>query len=143
QREGGTIVNVASASALQPLPNYGLYGATKAYVLSFTAALWAECRGQGVQVLAVCPGAVDAGTPDGAADAPRRPIARRKVTWEEVVAAAFDALERDLPIVLPGAQPAIVRLALGLLPRRARLRFTGMLLRRFPTALTGVRRRDR
>jgi hypothetical protein len=64
------------------------------------------------------------------------------VTREQVVASAFDALERDVPIVVPGAPPGIARFALGLLPRRQRLRFTGMLLRRFPTMLTGIRRRD-
>ena len=60
-RGSGAILNVGSASAFQPLPNYGVYAATKAFVASFTAALWAECRGRGVRVVAVCPGAVDAG----------------------------------------------------------------------------------
>lgn len=33
-----------------------VYGATKAFVLSLTEALWAETRGTGVRVLALCPG---------------------------------------------------------------------------------------
>jgi short-subunit dehydrogenase len=143
QRRGsGAILNVGSASALQPVPNYGVYAATKAYVISFTAALWAECRGQGIQVVAVCPGPVDAGAKRGPDGKPVRQGLRRKVTREQVVATAFDALERDIPIVVPGAPPRVARFALGLLPRRQRLRFTGMLLRRFPTMLTGIRRRD-
>ncbi len=36
-----------------------VYGATKAYVLSFTEALWKETKGSGVRVLALCPGATD------------------------------------------------------------------------------------
>ncbi len=139
RRGHGAIVNVGSASALQPVPHYGLYAATKAYVISFSAALWAECRRQGIQVVAVCPGPVDAGGRDGAS---ARMGLRRKVTREQVVASAFDALERDLPIVLPGAPPLVARLLLGLLPRGYRLRLTGLLLRRFPTMLTGIRRRD-
>jgi short-subunit dehydrogenase len=34
------------------------YGATKAFVLSFSEALWAEYRGRGLRVVAVCPGPV-------------------------------------------------------------------------------------
>lgn len=141
-RGSGAIVNVGSAAAFQPLPNYGVYAATKAFVASFTAALWAECRGRGVRVVAVCPGAVDAGEPTGADGVPpRRRRFRRKVTREQVVAAALDALAHDRPVVVVGGAPAVARLALGLMPRRSRLRLTGLLLRRYPTALTGVRRR--
>jgi hypothetical protein len=64
------------------------------------------------------------------------------VTREAVVQSAFDALERDVPFVVTGGPPRVARAALGLLPRRARLRFTGMLLSRFPAMLTGTRRRD-
>jgi short-subunit dehydrogenase len=142
-RGSGSIVNVASASAFQPLPNYAVYAATKAFVISFTAALWAEARSRGVRVIAVCPGAVDAGEPAGAAGSPRpRRQLRRKVTREGVVTAALDALAHDRPVVVPGGPPAVARFALGLLPRRSRLRFTGMLLRRYPAMLTGKRRRD-
>jgi uncharacterized protein len=143
-RGSGSIVNVASASAFQPLPNYGVYAATKAFVISFSAALWAECRNQDVRVVAVCPGPVDAGEPTGAADTlPHRRQFRRRVTREEVVKAALDALVHDRPIVIPGGPPAVAKIALGLLPRRSRLRFTGMLLRRYPSMLTGTRRRNR
>ncbi len=66
---------------------------------------------------------------------------RKKVTREQVVLSAFNALEDDVPFVLAGAPPRVARMALGLLPRRARLRFTGMLMQRFPKMLTGTRRR--
>ena len=58
-RGAGTIINVASTGAFQPLPKMAVYGATKAFVLSFTEALWAEERKHGVRVLAVCPGLTD------------------------------------------------------------------------------------
>ena len=138
-RGSGAIVNVGSAAAFQPLPNYGVYAATKAFVTSFTAALWAECRERGVRVVAVCPGAVDASEPAGATPGRRR--FRRRVSRERVVKAALDAVARNRPIVVPGGPPAVARMALGLLPRQSRLRFTGLLLRRYPTALTGMRRR--
>lgn len=138
QRRPGAILNVGSVSALQPVPQYGVYGATKTFVISFSQALWAECRRHGVRVVAVCPGPVDA----GASDATPRFALRRKVTREQVVASALESLEADLPIVVPGAPPSIDRLALGLLPRRWRLCLTRLLLRRFPTMLTGLRRRN-
>lgn len=56
-RGQGAIVNVASTAGFQPVPQMAVYGATKAFVLSFTEALHQECRGKGVKVLALCPGA--------------------------------------------------------------------------------------
>jgi hypothetical protein len=53
----GAVLNVASTAAFQPVPFMATYGATKAFVLSFSEALWAENRGRGVRVLCLCPGA--------------------------------------------------------------------------------------
>lgn len=36
-----------------------VYGVTKAFVLSFTEALWEENRKRGVQFLALCPGSTE------------------------------------------------------------------------------------
>jgi short-subunit dehydrogenase len=52
----GTIINVASTAAFQPVPWMATYAATKAFVLSFSEALAEELRGGGVTVLALCPG---------------------------------------------------------------------------------------
>lgn len=43
----GAVLNVASTAAFQPVPTMAVYGATKAFVLSFTEALWGETRGSG------------------------------------------------------------------------------------------------
>ncbi|MGW6789347.1 SDR family NAD(P)-dependent oxidoreductase [Streptomyces chartreusis] len=53
----GVLVNVASMAAYQPNPRMAVYGATKAFVLSLTEALWEESRGSGLRVLALSPGA--------------------------------------------------------------------------------------
>jgi uncharacterized protein len=53
----GVLVNVASVAAYQPSPALAVYAATKAFVLSFTEALWQESRGTGLRVLALSPGA--------------------------------------------------------------------------------------
>ncbi|PJE94211.1 oxidoreductase [Streptomyces carminius] len=53
----GVLVNVASTAAYQATPNLAVYGAAKAFVLSFTEALWQESRDTGLRVLALSPGA--------------------------------------------------------------------------------------
>ena len=57
KRDSGAIVNIASTAAFQPVPGMAVYAATKAFVLSFTSAVWGETKDTGVRVLAVCPGA--------------------------------------------------------------------------------------
>ncbi|HEX7666123.1 MAG TPA: SDR family oxidoreductase, partial [Polyangiaceae bacterium] len=55
-RKKGHILEVASIGAYQPSPLYAVYAATKAYVLSFSAAVNYELRDSGVSVTAVSPG---------------------------------------------------------------------------------------
>ncbi|MEX2253207.1 MAG: SDR family oxidoreductase [Thermoleophilaceae bacterium] len=57
-RGAGAILNVASTVAFQPFPLQATYGASKAFVLSFTEALSQEIGGKGVTVTALCPGPV-------------------------------------------------------------------------------------
>ncbi len=61
ERRRGAILNVASTAAFQPGPNWAVYCATKAYVLSFTEALAEEVRGSGVRVSCLAPGPTDTG----------------------------------------------------------------------------------
>lgn len=50
ERSKGIIVNLSSIAAVYPLPNYALYGATKAMVDFFSAALYRECKPYGIVV---------------------------------------------------------------------------------------------
>ena len=52
------IINTASLAAFLPLGNFAVYAATKSFVLSFSVALAAELRDQGIKVCALCPGSV-------------------------------------------------------------------------------------
>lgn len=56
-RSDGVVLNVASTAAFQPDPYMAVYGATKAFLLSFSEAVWAENRHRGIRVVALCPGA--------------------------------------------------------------------------------------
>ena len=47
QRGRGVVINVASTASFQPTPGMAVYGATKAFVLSYTEALWQEFEAQG------------------------------------------------------------------------------------------------
>lgn len=59
QRDRGGIINISSIAGFQPLPYMSVYAATKAFVLNFTEAIWAENKDSGVNILAVCPGATE------------------------------------------------------------------------------------
>ncbi|MEQ1754754.1 MAG: SDR family oxidoreductase [Micropepsaceae bacterium] len=52
----GGVLNVASTAAFQPGPLMAVYYASKAFVLSFSEALWEEANGTGVKVSCLCPG---------------------------------------------------------------------------------------
>lgn len=117
-RRRGSIVNVASNAAFQPLPLMAVYGATKSYVLSFTEALWHETRGTGVRVLALCPGPTDTAFFDIAGE----DFARSKRTTQQLIDTAKRALARNQPSVVDGVSNALVaRLAVPLLPKRVAL----------------------
>ena len=53
---GSRVYQIGSLSSFQPVPYIGVYGASKAYVLSFTRAVNAELRHTGIKMMAVCPG---------------------------------------------------------------------------------------
>jgi uncharacterized protein len=55
-RHSGAIINVSSTASFQPVPWTTVYGATKAFVTSFSLALAEELREHGVRVVTLCPG---------------------------------------------------------------------------------------
>lgn len=58
QRGAGYILNMSSMSCWMPMPGIALYSATKAYIHTFSRALYHELRDSGVSITVVCPGAV-------------------------------------------------------------------------------------
>lgn len=52
------IIQFASSAAFLPQPEFAIYAATKAFVLSYSRALDEELRPRGIRVTAVCPGPV-------------------------------------------------------------------------------------
>ncbi|HKY93437.1 MAG TPA: SDR family oxidoreductase [Nevskiaceae bacterium] len=99
----GGIVNIASLTAFQPTPFMSAYGASKAFVLSFSEGLWGEYRDQGIRVLAVCPGPVDTGFFEASGKPETRAMSRRLMLKpKRVVDDAIDALEKNRSLCVPG-----------------------------------------
>ncbi|MFI5182551.1 MAG: SDR family NAD(P)-dependent oxidoreductase [Thermoanaerobaculia bacterium] len=102
RRARGRILNVASTAAFQPGPLMAVYCATKAYVLSFSAALADELRGSGVTVTCVAPGATETGFGEVAGVSATRLFRSGTMSSRDVAEAAYAALSKGLPLVVPG-----------------------------------------
>jgi short-subunit dehydrogenase len=59
QPQGGTIINIASTSALHSQPGEAVYAATKAALVAFTRACSGDFRGHGVRTSVIIPGLTD------------------------------------------------------------------------------------
>ena len=120
ERGRGGIVNVASLAGFQPMPQMAVYAATKAFVLSLSESLWAETRGSGVNVTALCPGPVDTpffeatGTPELRQAVPRGMM----MSAVQVAEQSLQALAAGRPVLVPGLANQLVSLGPKLLPRR-------------------------
>ncbi|GAA2808191.1 SDR family oxidoreductase [Kitasatospora aburaviensis] len=125
----GALVTVASAAAYQPTPAMAVYGASKAFVLSFTEAVAYETRASALRVLAVSPGATRTEFFDVAGS--MNAAVGRMATAEQVVTATRRALERGKtpPSVVAGLGNRISTIASSLTPRRVTLAVSGRLLK--------------
>lgn len=123
----GAVVNVASTAAFQPAP----YGATKAFVLSFSEALWAEYRSRGVRVLALASGPTETAFWDTwSADQPRGTEAFVGTkSAAEVVGAALKALEAGKIYAVPGRRNRLMAQSPRPMPRSLIARLGERLLR--------------
>lgn len=119
RRGEGAVINLSSTAAFQPVPYMATYGAGKAFMLSFSEALWAECRGTGVRVLAVCPGAVE--TEFWADWGNRDPRRYNYLTGisspRQVAEAGLSALDSGKGLVVPGLRDRILARSIAFAPR--------------------------
>lgn len=129
ERGDGGVLNVASAIAFVPAPYQATYGAAKAFVLSFSQALWEEARGGGVTVTALCPGPVKTGFTDalGNPRALRSSLYARLAEPGPVVDAGLRALSRGAPVAVPGLRSQAGALAARVTPRRLVTAMSGRL----------------
>jgi hypothetical protein len=139
-RHRGAILNTASTAAFQPLPGQAVYGATKAFVLSYGQALGAELKGTGVTVTTLCPGPVETGFAEAAGLSDEEAAASLpKFMWipaEQVAKAAVEALAAGRPLVIPGTANRLGAMAGHLIPRSWIL---PLLARQHPLLKAGAR----
>ena len=132
QRGQGTIINVASMAAFQPTPYLAVYGATKAFLLSFSEALAGECLGTPIRILTVCPGAT---TTDFFRAAGRDAIeqmhgAPAMQSADEVVEFTLRALRNGEHLVVPGWKNRLMASLASHTPRWLGLPLSAKVLRR-------------
>jgi short-subunit dehydrogenase len=114
KRGAGAVLNVASTAAFQPVPFMAVYAATKAFVLNFSEALWAETRDRGVHVVALCPGWSETGFLDILGQGAARPKA---MTPEQVASDAMKALRGKMPSHVVGLRNWLTAQSVRLAPR--------------------------
>jgi len=112
---GGQILNVASLSALGPVPGLSVYAATKAAVVSLTTSLDSELRTRRIRVHAICPDGVDtdlvAGMDRSGQAAALVHSGGRLLTAEEAARAAVDLVgSRRVVRTVPAWRGALMRL---------------------------------
>jgi uncharacterized protein len=128
-RRGGVIL-VASVAGYFPTPYLSVYGATKAFVLSFGEALWAECRDRGVRVLTLSPGQTETGFFARAGEGLRQ---QSKARPEEVVTFGLAAFQRRMPSVIHGTRNAFLQFLTRFFPRETLARMSARMPRQTPS----------
>jgi uncharacterized protein len=119
QRGHGKILNVASTAAFQPGPLMAVYYASKAFVLSFSEALWREAQDTGVSVSCLCPGPTAskfrerAGTGKTRLTSLGTPMASQSVAED-----GYRGFQQNQRVVITGARNRLVARAVPFLPRR-------------------------
>jgi len=116
-RGSGRVLNVGSTAGFQPGPFMSVYYASKAFVNSFSEALWYELKGTGVTVTVSCPGAT-ATEFSGVAGTDKSRLFAMGATSPQVVARqAYRAMHAGKPMVVHGLKNKIAMQSLRVSPR--------------------------
>ncbi|MBR5427845.1 MAG: SDR family NAD(P)-dependent oxidoreductase [Clostridia bacterium] len=98
---GSHIINIASASAFQPVPYIDIYGATKAFILSYSRALNRELKD--IHVMALCPFWVKTDFFDRAVG--ENPVVKKYIVMykpEDIVEKAWKDLKKQKDVSIYG-----------------------------------------
>ena len=116
-RHRGGILNVASLAGFLPGPRMAVYYATKAYVLSFSEALFCELAPRGVRVTALCPGPVPTEFQERAGIVPGFDSKVLNISATNVALAGYRGLMAGKRLVLPGIGMKVIPFMLRFVPR--------------------------
>lgn len=115
---GSKIYQLGSLSSFQPVPYIGVYGATKAFVLSFSRALNKELEQKGIRVIAICPGWVKTEFFDRAVNDDTITYYNKFFTSDQVVRRAVHDMSRGRDVSICGFSIRAQVLLTKLLPHR-------------------------
>lgn len=118
--KGAHVIQIDSLSAFQPVPYLGVYGATKAFVLSYSRSLNAELAPREIHMMAFCPGWVKTEFFDHAEQTSKTAVTyfNQLFTAREVVACALRDSARGRDVCVPGFRIKAQVLLTKLLPHR-------------------------
>ena len=116
--QGSHIINLASNSSWQPVPYINVYGASKAYVLSFSRALGVELANRKIHVMAVAPGWIKTEFFDRAIHDNTITYFDRYYTAKQVIDKAMKDLKKKRTVSILGLPVQLQVLAIKFLPVR-------------------------
>ncbi len=119
---GGRVLNVASVAGTMPTPLMAVYGASKAFVISFSEALREELRPHGITVTAYCPGPVDTPIYEIAAPGRSRRAPSNEVSAARAARDGLAAARSGRAVVVPGWKNKLNVWGARLSPRSVLLR---------------------
>ena len=119
-QSGAHVLQLDSLSSFQPVPYLAVYGATKAFVLSYSRALNVELKPRGIKVLAICPGWVKTEFFDRAKTDCTNAVTYFNVMYEakDVVKTAMKDMYKNKDVSVHGLQVKFQVLLVKLLPHR-------------------------
>ena len=117
-RAGSRVYQLGSLSSFQPVPYITTYGATKAFVLSFTRALNKELKKKGIKMIAICPGWVKTEFFDRAVRDDTIKYYNKFFTSQEVVDRAIRDMKKGKDVSVCGASIRGQVLLTKLLPHK-------------------------
>ncbi len=131
ERGSGGVINVSSLAGYQSTPRSATYGATKAFVSSFTNAVHEEVRGTGVKVMVLAPGFTHTEFQQRAGISGERGLP--ELFWqsaEQVVEAALGAYDKGRAVCVPGVLNTTAAAFSSALPASVTRRVAGLVTRR-------------
>lgn len=129
QRKTGGVLSVASVAGMPPMPYLATYGATKAFVVSWTAGVAEELRGTGVHVSALCPGPVPTGFQETAGVGIDGADKLLVLSAEETVRRGLKAYGKNKTIFIPGAMNKAGMWGVKFTPRALAAKVVGMAMK--------------
>ena len=112
----GNILNIASIAGFQPDPYFAVYGATKAYVISFSEAIHKEFENTGVSVTVLSPGLTQTGFIERAGMENSRLLQAGAMPADLVAKAGYTGMMKAKRHVIPGTGNKIMAILTRAIP---------------------------